>query len=280
MAHWWQRNIVEPGKLPLLLTMVAFVVTFVMTRAITRMIRAGVGPFKDNVSSSGVHVHHAVPGLIALISGAFVALGTESRSTVARHRCGARRCRLVLGARRVRGLILRLEDVYWSTAGRVSVEMVSLAFGCLGFALIGVAPFGVDDMGSVELAVRSSVIVATAITMALVVVCVWKGKLKMALFGTFLPVLAWIGAARLARPDVAVGQTLRRNSARKGNAADGAVRSALEVAARPDQRSPRRQAVGTRAGVVALSGDVSDGRRFEEAWLGVVGAASSATPPG
>jgi hypothetical protein len=49
----------------------AFVVTFVATRDITRMIRAGRGPFHDDVSSSGVHIHHAVPGIILLITGAF-----------------------------------------------------------------------------------------------------------------------------------------------------------------------------------------------------------------
>ena len=47
MAGWWERNISEPGKLPLLLCFLAFVVTFLATRAITRSIRAGRGPFHD-----------------------------------------------------------------------------------------------------------------------------------------------------------------------------------------------------------------------------------------
>ena len=38
MGHWWERNIVEPGKLPLLLCFVAFIATFLTTRAITRSI--------------------------------------------------------------------------------------------------------------------------------------------------------------------------------------------------------------------------------------------------
>ncbi|MEO5898981.1 MAG: hypothetical protein ABIR68_02480 [Ilumatobacteraceae bacterium] len=199
MGHWWQRNIIEPGKLPLLLSLAAFVLTFVITRTITRMIRAGVGPFKDHVSSGGLHVHHAVPGIIGLIIGAFMALGTESRSPwhgVAAVLVGAGTS-LVLDEF---ALILRLEDVYWSSEGRVSVEMISLAFGCLGCTLVGLAPFGVDEMGSQELEVRSGAIATTLVTLALVIVCVTKGKFKMALFGTFLPVLAWVGAVRLARP--------------------------------------------------------------------------------
>ena len=43
VGHWWQRNIVEPGKLPLLLSLVAFVLTFVITRTITRAIPVALG---------------------------------------------------------------------------------------------------------------------------------------------------------------------------------------------------------------------------------------------
>lgn len=39
MGHWFDQNIVEPGKLPLLLALASFVLTFGITRVITRMIR-------------------------------------------------------------------------------------------------------------------------------------------------------------------------------------------------------------------------------------------------
>lgn len=48
---WWDRNIVEPGKLPLLLTCVAFSVTFLVTRTITRLIRAVAGVLVGTGSS-------------------------------------------------------------------------------------------------------------------------------------------------------------------------------------------------------------------------------------
>ncbi|CAM5411203.1 hypothetical protein SHIRM173S_04666 [Streptomyces hirsutus] len=44
MGHWLQRNIIEPGKLPLLLALASFVLTFVITRTVTRLIRAGRAP--------------------------------------------------------------------------------------------------------------------------------------------------------------------------------------------------------------------------------------------
>ena len=79
MQHgWWYRNIVEPGKLPLMLCFIALVRTFLVTRTITRMIRAGRGPFRDQVTSSGTHIHHDIPGLVLLILGAFTAIGTTS----------------------------------------------------------------------------------------------------------------------------------------------------------------------------------------------------------
>lgn len=75
MASWWQRDVIAPGKLPLMLCFLAFVITFVVTRTITRMIRDGRGPFRNQVTASGTHVHHSVPGIILLISGAFTAVG-------------------------------------------------------------------------------------------------------------------------------------------------------------------------------------------------------------
>lgn len=198
MPSWWQRDIIDPGKLPLLVCFAAFVVTFLTTRGITRAIRAGRGPF-HNISADGTHVHHAVPGIILLIAGAFLAVGSSSHSVTAVVSALA----VGIGTSLVLdefALILHLQDVYWTDEGRVSVEMVSLAFGCLGFMLIGAAPFGVDDMGDAELGVRIGAVAAISLTLALIVVCVVKGKFRLALFGIFVPPLAWLGAVRLARP--------------------------------------------------------------------------------
>ena len=75
MVSWWHRDVIAAGKLALLLCFLAFVVTFVVTRSITRLIRDGRGPFRDRVTASGTHVHHAVPGIVLLIIGAFLGIG-------------------------------------------------------------------------------------------------------------------------------------------------------------------------------------------------------------
>src|SRR5882757_857716 len=75
MGSWWHRDVIAAGKLPLGLCFLAFVVTFASTRTITRLIRDGRGPFRNQVTTSGTHIHHAVPGLILLIIGALTAVG-------------------------------------------------------------------------------------------------------------------------------------------------------------------------------------------------------------
>ena len=185
------------GNLPLFVCFAAFVVTFVTTRIITRMIRAGRGPFHDNVSSSGVHIHHAVPGMILLITGAFMAVATNTSSawTIVAALLVGIGTSLVLDEF---ALILHLQDVYWADEGRISVEMVSLAVACLGLLLIGVRPFDVsgDSTGEDAVAVAASV----ALLVLVILACIAKGKYKLALFGAFIPLVALVGAIRLARP--------------------------------------------------------------------------------
>jgi hypothetical protein len=198
MGDWWQQNILDAGKLPLLLCSAAFVVTFLTTRGITRMIRAGVGPFRDNVSASGTHVHHAVYGVVLLVLGALVAVGASGPpyQELAAVAVGVGTS-LVLDEF---ALILHLQDVYWTQEGRLSVEMVSLTAGCLMFALVGVLPFGVANVGPAELSVRGGLATVSVVHALVVLVCAAKGKYRTALFGWFLPGIAWFGAFRLARP--------------------------------------------------------------------------------
>jgi hypothetical protein len=227
VAGWWWRNIVEPGKLPLFLCFAAFVITFLATRTITRLIRAGDGPFKNNVTSSGIHVHHAVPGIMLLVAGAFLAVGVDGAPwpEIAAVAIGIGTS-LVLDEL---ALILHLQDVYWTDEGRLSVEMVSLATACLGLLLIGVVPFGVDNQGDVELSVRITTITVIVVNIGCVVLCVLKGKFKLALFGIFLAPIAYVGSIRLARPSSAWARRRYRRQPRR-------LARATERAARHDAR--------------------------------------------
>ena len=199
MHGWWYRNIYEPGKLPVLLGLAAFVFTFLITRLITRSIRAGRGPFRDSVSAGGLHVHHAVPGIIALVIGAFTAISAAWDPWL---EIGA--VLIGIGTSLVLdefALILHLKDVYWTNQGRVSVELVGLAAAVLLFLSIGLVPLGVDDASLSLWTVRLTLTSSFWLNVVLAVVCVLKAKYRFALFGVFLPFLAWAPAVRLARPE-------------------------------------------------------------------------------
>src|SRR3984885_4843074 len=200
MGSWWHRDVTAAGKLPLMLCFLAFVVTFVLTRTITRMIRDGRGPFRNQVTASGTHIHHSVPGIILLIIGAFTAVGGPGSLGWRAFAALA----VGIGTSLVLdefALILHLQDVYWSGEGQLSVEAVSLTAACLGLALVGFSPFGVQDVDGIELTLRltaSGVLIADGV---LSVICVLKGKYRTALFGLFLPPVGVIGALRIGRPN-------------------------------------------------------------------------------
>ncbi|MGW3123859.1 hypothetical protein ACWDBW_43285 [Streptomyces sp. NPDC001107] len=198
MGHWLQRNIVEPGKLPLLLALTAFVLTFLITRLVTRLIRAGKGPF-GNVKAGGLHIHHVVPGVVLTVVGGFGAVASS------RHGFGAAVCAVLfgMGAGLVLdefALILHLDDVYWTEEGRKSVEVVVLTAALVGLVLSGFSPFGVNDMSQEELHDRGSVISTVVVNFLFSLAVLSKGKARMAIFSVIIPFIGLIGLVRLARP--------------------------------------------------------------------------------
>ncbi|MFE2051337.1 hypothetical protein [Streptomyces sp. NPDC059459] len=198
MGDWWQRNIMEPGKLPLLLALGAFVLTFVITRVVTRLIRAGKGPF-GNVQAGGVHIHHVVPGIVLTVIGGFCAVAGG------RYGFGSAVAAVVfgIGAGLVLdefALILHLDDVYWTEAGRKSVEVVVVTAALVGLVLAGFTPFGVDGLSPGERQDRANVIATVAGNFCFALLALAKGKGRLAVFGVIVPVVALVGAVRLARP--------------------------------------------------------------------------------
>jgi len=198
VGGWWAENVIDAGRLPLLLCLTAFVLTFVLTRVITRMIRAGVGPFRNNVSESGVHIHHAVPGIILLIVGALMSLATGGSPWVeiAAVTIGVGMS-LILDEF---ALILHLQDVYWSNEGRISVELIGLTAACMGLVMLGFTPLSDVDFSAGDLTINITLGSTLAIHAVFVLVCVLKAKYRTALISCFVPFVAWVSAFRLARP--------------------------------------------------------------------------------
>ncbi|MEU0290093.1 hypothetical protein ACIHBQ_03610 [Streptomyces sp. NPDC052492] len=198
MGQWLERNIIEPGKLPLLLALTAFVLTFVITRIITRLIRAGKGPF-GNVTAGSVHIHHVVPGVILTVIGGFGSVAGGG------HGFGSYFSAVLFGVGTGLvldefALILHLDDVYWSEAGRKSVEMVALTAALVGLLLLGFAPFGVNDLSQDELQNRAGALTGIAVNFGFALIALSKGKVRLAVFGVIIPLVALVGSLRLARP--------------------------------------------------------------------------------
>ncbi|NGO43111.1 hypothetical protein G6048_13360 [Streptomyces sp. YC419] len=133
-------------------------------------------------------------------------------------------------------LILHLDDVYWSEQGRKSVEVVAVTAALVGLVLLGFVPFGVNDLSENELQDRGAAISTVAGNFLIALLALAKGKARLAIFGVIVPLIALIGAVRLARPGSAWAKRFYRNRPR------ARARSSLR-AYRHDRRwsGPRRK---------------------------------------
>jgi hypothetical protein len=182
------------GRETMLWMLGAFLLTFVVTRTVTRLIRSGRGPFR-NTQLGGVHVHHAVYGI-------FLMIGAATAEFAYRPDPPAQQVVAVIFAAGAAltldefALWLYLEDVYWTTEGRRSVDAVLVAAMIGVLLLLGASPL--DTTGATGTAAAAATI---AINVAFALVAIAKGKLSTGLIGVFVPLVAMIGALRLAKPN-------------------------------------------------------------------------------
>ncbi|WP_435177958.1 phosphatidylglycerol lysyltransferase domain-containing protein [Actinacidiphila sp. bgisy145] len=198
MTYWFGRahgtQTSGAGREQLFLLLGGLVCSFLFIRFSTRMIRRQVSWWPGNVQPGGMHIHHVVFGQVMMIVGGVGAFGVaggpvahDVLAVVFGMGCG-----LVLDEF---ALVLHLEDVYWKEEGRRSVDAVILAVAVIGLLVAGEAPLG----GYVGGRSYGSYVVA-AVLLGFVVLCLLKGKVWTGLLGVMVPLLAVVGALRLARP--------------------------------------------------------------------------------
>ncbi|MCX6363057.1 MAG: hypothetical protein NTW58_02580 [Actinobacteria bacterium] len=175
--------------------------TFLGVRINTRLIRAKVKWwFHDIESEGGLHVHHMVIGVVLMVVTGLVLISTTPEGL------SLQLCALVFGAGVALtldefALILRLQDVYWTSEGRLSVDAVIVAV-CAGFLIIlGFNPAGTGNSGLTGGAAAAAVGVTIAINLCFAVICLLKGKYWTGFFGIFVPIVGVVGAIRVARPN-------------------------------------------------------------------------------
>jgi hypothetical protein len=201
-VDWYDATFVQTGRSPALWALIGFLVTFALVRTITRRIHtrqaqeaASSGPVKD-VFIGGVHVHHQVWGiLLVLVSGLLVFRFTPASPWIDM-------LALAFGAGAALtldefALWFHLDDVYWETEGRKSIDAILVGAALGGAILLGVSPIGSTRTEGTPAWVYSAVVVTHTVC---AVICILKGKLSTGILGIVVPVIAWVGALRLAKP--------------------------------------------------------------------------------
>ncbi|WP_395298336.1 hypothetical protein ACF9IK_36415 [Kitasatospora hibisci] len=173
----------------------SFILTFAGTRAITRMIRAGRGPFRD-VSVGGTHLHHEVYGIVAMLVSGAIEFAYRPESP------GVQILAVLFGAGAALtldefALWLHLEDVYWTSEGRKSIDATFLAVAVGLLLVAGFNPF--SDVGSGtanHLAFAGLMLVDVAFS----VCAILKGKTALGVIGLLVPLVSVVASVRLAKP--------------------------------------------------------------------------------
>src|SRR3954447_22886248 len=197
LSSFW-GNLEENHEQAVFLVLVGFLGSFAFIRMSTRIIRSeSVSWWPGNIESeSGVHVHHLVFGIVAMmVSGAagFLAFGRSPTTEICAFGFG-------VGA----GLTIdefalwvHLEDVYWAEQGRSSIDAVVIAGAGMLLVLLGFSPLSFDT-GSVSAVIGS--ILSAAFVFGLVAICFAKGRVLHGTVGFFVFPIAIYGTCRLGKP--------------------------------------------------------------------------------
>jgi hypothetical protein len=190
-----QEFLGRPGQRAGFLVLAGLLGGFLFIRTSARLIRMQVSWWPGNVeTSSGLHIHHLVWGIVTIMATGFLTFSFQPDSPWVEILAVAFGigCGLTLDEF---ALWLHLEDVYWSDAGRSSVDAVIIASLIGGMLVLGAAPFDSQEQGSI-----AAIAVVVGINMVFVLIVAYKGKPMTAVLGAFVPLLALIGAIRLAKP--------------------------------------------------------------------------------
>ena len=262
-SDFWNDQLVGEGKDGLFLVFVGFILSFSFIRISTRLQRSSRVPWWPGsvVSESGVHVHHLVFGIFAMmIAGAvdFTALGEQPFTDV---------CALVFGVGMGLtidefALWLYLDDVYWAEQGRSSIDATVIAASAMFLILVGFSPFSFET-SSLDTTIGS--IIGAAFVLTMVAICFFKQRVMHGSVGFFVLPIAIYGASRVGKPGSPWAR--RRYGERRP-----AKQAKAEQRFRPDRHTERfknafRDIVGGKPseGVVAVKDEVlATGRQAAE----------------
>jgi hypothetical protein len=183
------------GRGAAFLVLLGFVLSFLFIRTSARMIRAQVSWWPGNVeTSSGLHLHHLVWGISLMFIAGFLGFALDAGAPWYQFAAAAFGIGAGLTADEF-ALWVRLDDVYWSNEGRVSLDAVIFVVAFMALVVIGTKPFGLDEPASV-------LVTAYVVTQTIVLsgISFFKGRIALGLLAIFIwPCGLW-AASRLAMP--------------------------------------------------------------------------------
>jgi hypothetical protein len=177
-----------------LVALLAMLLSFGFIRFSTRMIRAEVSWWPGNVSPGGLHIHHLVFGIVAMMVAGFLGFAIQPSSPWIEILAALFGIGVGLTLDEF-ALWLYLEDVYWSEEGRRSVDAIIIAAILGGALVLGFVPVSQEDTGSIW-----TILLSIGSTLLICVVAAFKGKRWSAVLGMFVPLVAVIAAIRVAKP--------------------------------------------------------------------------------
>jgi len=207
----YRDQVIDSGSQPEFLLLAGFLLSFLFIRASTRLMRSPKVPWwPGSVTPGGLHIHHMVFGIVAMMLAGFLEFALLPGSPWVEIFAAAFGVGAGLTIDEF-ALWLHLEDVYWAKEGRSSIDAFVIACIVGGLVFLGVAPFQ-DDWNSSDVFAS---LISIATVLLVIGICLAKGKLVMALIGIFVPPVATVGAIRLARPRSAWGRRRYGEASRK-----------------------------------------------------------------
>ena len=180
--------------------LIGLLATFLFVRINTRLIRAQVSWwFHDIESESGTHVHHMVIGVVLMVTVGVLLIALAPADLLAQVLALLFGVGVALTLDEF-ALILNLQDVYWRKEGRLSVDAVIIVVCVAGLFVLGVNPFAdLEQPGMSGDVFRVILAWYVAAVIVPVLICLLKGKIWTGVLGLFIPLVAIVGAVRLAR---------------------------------------------------------------------------------
>jgi hypothetical protein len=206
----YQVHIEAAGKEIHFLILVSFAITFAFIRTSAHLIRAQVSWWPGNVQTKGgTHIHHLVWGILLVLVMGYLGLAVDMGSPWLELIAIAFGIGMGLTLDEF-ALWLNLEDVYWESKGRQSIDAVVIVASLLGISLLGLwfwidvyeaflllLGFGGDRFTGSESA--AFLVPWQLLGIVLAVFCLTKGKRFTGMVGLFIPLVALIGAVQVVR---------------------------------------------------------------------------------